>query len=112
MSRLVFSQCLHTLDVIEMFLKSAEVSDDNSITPLKWKAGHDYYRIDGDVSIEKRSEMCKSFNNPANKNVKLMLMSTKAGGLGINLTGANRVVVFAPSWNPSDDLQSIFRVFR
>ena len=44
--------------------------------------------------------------------MRFLLMTTGAGGIGVTLTGANRVVLFDASWNPAQDLQAIFRIYR
>ena len=116
---LVFSQSLLSLDLIEEFLARVNEahessSADNSMSEYldSWLPGKDYYRMDGSTAADTRKIWCKYFNKPTNYRMRLFLISTKAGGLGINLVAANRVIVFDASWNPSHDIQSIFRVFR
>ncbi|CAH1116490.1 unnamed protein product [Phaedon cochleariae] len=104
---LVFSQCLGELDLIEHFLKTFGTRKCAS-----WQKKVDYYRMDGTVSPEDRSFICDKFNNPDNSRIRLLLMSTKVGGLGLNLTAANRVIIMTVNWNPSYDTQSVFRVYR
>ncbi|XP_068719985.1 transcriptional regulator ATRX homolog [Montipora capricornis] len=105
---LVFSQSLVTLDLIEKMLGGGEIGGDRE----NWCRGCDYFRMDGSTSAAMRQRWADIFNDEDNKNARLFLISTKAGGLGINLVAANRVIVFDVSWNPSHDVQSIFRVYR
>ncbi|XP_060536175.1 transcriptional regulator ATRX homolog [Cylas formicarius] len=115
---LVFSQSLYTLNCIEYFLqKIDDASQSNDTEKLgghasSWSLGLDYFRLDGSSSCDNRAAWCDSFNNPENTRARLFLISTKAGGLGINLVAANRVIIFDVSWNPSHDIQSIYRVYR
>ncbi|XP_033217981.1 transcriptional regulator ATRX homolog isoform X2 [Belonocnema kinseyi] len=116
---LVFSQSLYSLTLIEDFLSQIDEATQNNSTSENlenhtgsWSLGLDYFRLDGQTSAENRSQWCKIFNRPTNTRARLFLISTRAGGLGINLTAANRVIIFDASWNPSHDVQSIFRIYR
>ncbi|XP_074034541.1 uncharacterized protein isoform X3 [Leptinotarsa decemlineata] len=104
---LVFSQSLGELNLIEHFLNTYGTEK-----CLSWKKAEDYYRMDGTVNTGDRTKICDKFNDTTNKKIRLLLMSTKVGGLGLNLTGANRVIIMTVSWNPSYDTQSVFRAYR
>ncbi|XP_049822922.1 transcriptional regulator ATRX homolog isoform X2 [Aethina tumida] len=115
---LIFSQSLYTLNCIEFFLNKIDEATQSGNTEAvgghtgSWSLGLDYFRLDGSSSCDNRANWCDQFNSPSNTRARLFLISTKAGGLGINLTAANRVIIFDVSWNPSHDTQSIYRVYR
>ncbi|GFS21683.1 DNA excision repair protein ERCC-6 [Elysia marginata] len=92
---LIFSYSTKLLDIIEHYVISQ---------------GHEYSRIDGKVSGQRRRDIVLQFNT--DPSLFICLISTKAGGLGLNLTGANKVVIFDPNWNPSHDLQAQDRAYR
>ncbi|KAH8261185.1 hypothetical protein KR044_004748, partial [Drosophila immigrans] len=103
---LLFSQSLLTLNLIEGFLKSSYVPGSTEC----WLRNFSYFRLDGSTSSQERERLVNEFN--ANRNIKLFLISTRAGSLGINLTGANRVIIFDASWNPCHDTQAVYRIYR
>jgi DNA repair and recombination RAD54-like protein len=70
-----------------------------------------YVRLDGSMSIKKRAKVVDQFNDAASSQFVFML-SSKAGGCGLNLIGANRLVMFDPDWNPANDDQAMARVWR
>ena len=65
--------------------------------------------LDGTMSYEDRANTVDDFNSG---NTFVFLISTRAGGVGLNITSANKVVVFDPNWNPSYDLQAQDRAYR
>jgi len=97
---LVFSQSLLTLNLMEIFIGMK----------LQWSKGKEYFRLDGSTTGLERERLIKEFNK--NPDIHVFLVSTRAGSLGINLIGANRVVVFDASWNPCHDCQAVCRIYR
>ena len=74
------------------------------------KEDYKYLRIDGDTEISTREPICQQFNT--DPSIFCCLLTTKVGGCGLNLTGANRVVILDPDWNPANDNQAVDRVCR
>ena len=71
--------------------------------------GINYMYLDGSIKAEKRVKMVKSFNEGESQ---IFLISLKAGGTGINLTGADMVIHFDPWWNPAVEAQATDRAHR
>ncbi|GAV80592.1 SNF2_N domain-containing protein/Helicase_C domain-containing protein [Cephalotus follicularis] len=92
---LLFSYSVRMLDILQKFLI---------------RKGYCFSRLDGSTPTNLRQSLVDDFNSSPSKMV--FLISTRAGGLGLNLVSANRVVIFDPNWNPSHDLQAQDRSFR
>ena len=74
------------------------------------KMGYSHMKMDGTTAIASRQGLITRFNNDSS--IFVFLLTTKVGGLGINLTGANRVIIYDPDWNPSTDIQARERSWR
>lgn len=95
---LVFSQFTTQLDIIEDWA-------------VDWK-GWNICRIDGHTKQEDRRSQLKDFNENKGKDApNLFLLSTRSGGVGINLTGADTVILFDSDWNPQMDLQAVRHIY-
>ena len=92
---LLFSQTRQMADILESMVR---------------KEGYTFYRMDGTTPIKDRMPLVDEFNS--NPKIFVFLLTTKVGGLGVNLTGADRVVIFDPDWNPSTDTQARERAWR
>ncbi|KAL4709787.1 hypothetical protein ACJJTC_001241 [Scirpophaga incertulas] len=77
---------------------------------LSWR-GFQYLRLDGMTKAEDRGELLKKFND-ADSDYFMFLLSTRAGGLGLNLQSADTVIIFDSDWNPHQDLQAQDRAHR
>lgn len=93
---LLFSQMTRMLDILEDYCHYR---------------GYEYCRIDGDSSNEQREEAMEIYNAPGSSKF-LFLLSTRAGGLGINLQTADTVIIYDSDWNPQADLQAQDRAHR
>mmetsp|Transcript_19667 Transcript_19667/g.40054 ORF Transcript_19667/g.40054 Transcript_19667/m.40054 type:complete len:1001 (-) Transcript_19667:199-3201(-) len=93
---LVFSQMTRVLDILEDYC---------------WYRNHNYCRIDGGIAGDVREQMIDEFMKD-NSEKFLFLLSTRAGGLGLNLQRANWVVLFDSDWNPQVDIQAMDRAHR
>lgn len=93
---LIFSQMVRMLDILAEYLS------------IK---GFQYQRLDGSTKSELRQQAMDHFNAPGSEDF-CFLLSTRAGGLGINLATADTVIIFDSDWNPQNDLQAMSRAHR
>jgi len=93
---LIFSQMTKMLDILEDYLEGE---------------GYKYERIDGSITGNQRQEAIDRFNAPGAQQF-VFLLSTRAGGLGINLATADTVIIYDSDWNPHNDIQAFSRAHR
>ncbi|KAL2781245.1 DNA excision repair protein ERCC-6-like 2 isoform 6 [Daubentonia madagascariensis] len=104
----LLNHCRKNRDKVLLFSFSTKLLD--VLQQYCMASGLDYRRLDGSTKSEERIKIVKEFNST--QDVNICLVSTMAGGLGLNFVGANVVVLFDPTWNPANDLQAIDRAYR
>ncbi|XP_038972966.1 protein CHROMATIN REMODELING 5 isoform X1 [Phoenix dactylifera] len=93
---LIFSQMVRMLDILAEYLSLR---------------GFQFQRLDGSTRADLRQQAMEHFNAPGSDDF-CFLLSTRAGGLGINLATADTVIIFDSDWNPQNDLQAMSRAHR
>ncbi|CBZ52243.1 hypothetical protein NCLIV_020290 [Neospora caninum Liverpool] len=91
----IVSNFTSTLDNIEIFMRAK---------------GYSFLRLDGSTAVRDRTGLVKTFNE--SEQCFAFLLSSKAGGVGLNLIGANRLILLDPDWNPANDQQALARIWR
>ncbi|KAL0272008.1 UNVERIFIED_CONTAM: hypothetical protein PYX00_005146 [Menopon gallinae] len=92
---LLFTQMTRMLDILEAFLNYH---------------GHIYLRLDGTTKVDQRQVLMERFNG--DKRIFCFILSTRSGGIGVNLTGADTVIFYDSDWNPTMDAQAQDRCHR
>ncbi|KDR11347.1 hypothetical protein L798_14889, partial [Zootermopsis nevadensis] len=92
---LIYSQMTRMIDLLEEYM---------------WHRKHTYMRLDGSSKISERRDMVADFQS--REDIFVFLLSTRAGGLGINLTAADTVIFYDSDWNPTVDQQAMDRAHR
>lgn len=92
---LIFVQTVQMLEILELWMS---------------RVGYAHFRIDGKTPVKRRLKLIEEFND--NRDVFAMLLTTRVGGVGLNIIGADRVVIFDPDWNPMTDVQARERAWR
>ncbi|XP_060047446.1 DNA excision repair protein ERCC-6 isoform X2 [Erinaceus europaeus] len=92
---LLFSQSRQMLHILEVFLRAQKYT---------------YLKMDGTTTIASRQPLISRYNEDTS--IFVFLLTTRVGGIGVNLTGANRVIIYDPDWNPSTDTQARERAWR
>ncbi len=93
---LIFTQTVQMLKILEKVIKLHNYT---------------YEIMTGCTQVSKRKEIVNKFNNK-NHDIFIFLLTTRIGGLGLNLVAANRIILFDPDWNPSTDKQAKERIYR
>ncbi|KMP07409.1 ISWI chromatin-remodeling complex ATPase ISW2 [Coccidioides immitis RMSCC 2394] len=111
----VLDQLLHNLHSTtseKIVLVSNYTSTLNLLAALLSSLSLPYLRLDGSTPASKRQFLVDDFNRSSSKSCFAFLLSAKAGGIGLNLTGASRLVLFDVDWNPATDIQAMARIHR
>nr|QDO16447.1 DNA excision repair protein ERCC-6 [Crypthecodinium cohnii]USW07847.1 DNA excision repair protein ERCC-6 [Crypthecodinium cohnii] len=92
---LIFVQTIQMLEILQSWMQSCEYT---------------YLRIDGKTPVKKRLKLIEEFNGDTS--LFSMILTTRVGGVGLNIIGADRVLIFDPDWNPMTDVQARERTWR
>ncbi|QIW96362.1 hypothetical protein AMS68_001880 [Peltaster fructicola] len=111
----VLDSLLHTIRTTteeKVVLVSNYTSTLDILGNLLTSLSYPFLRLDGSTAVHKRQELVDRFNRTSANNFFVFLLSAKAGGMGINLVGASRLILYDLDWNPATDLQAMARIHR